>query len=461
MKPAYKSLLSTLRRRWLLSLVILALLASLGGFLWMKFQPEPVPAYALERQDIVATLTVTGEVEARQQMDVTAPFNARIDDIPVREGDGVVAGQVLVVLEQDELQARLLEAQGRLGQTQAALQTLQQGTRPEEIARLRGLVQETRATITQNEAALTAAEASLVDDQRNAQRLQRLYQEGAVSQRELETAETRLQNTRAEVSRLQASIQGSQSRLRQTQAQLNQAIAGPLSSELSELRAARDAAAGAAQQVQAQLTNRIIRAVSHGVVTRRDLDPGDVVVAGNRILQVANRDTLELVADVQEADISRIRINALSYVVLDALPEQTIQGRVTQIGSEVNPENGTVDVRVQFNIQTGSETPLQVMPGMTADVNIVTERLQKALVVPAIAVEQTNGKHAVFLFKDGRVVRHPIRVRRISTEFFEVVEGLEPGDIVTREVRPRYLEGKRKRPEVEPSPPTEQTPDGP
>jgi HlyD family secretion protein len=461
MKPAFKSLLSTLRRRWLLSLVILALLASLGGFLWMKFQPEPVPAYALERQDIVATLTVTGEVEARQQMDVTAPFNARIDDIPVREGDGVVAGQVLVVLEQDELQARLLEAQGRLGQTQAALQTLQQGTRPEEIARLRGLVQETRATITQNEAALTAAEASLVDDQRNAQRLQRLYQEGAVSQRELETAETRLQNTRAEVSRLQASIQGSQSRLRQTQAQLNQAIAGPLSSELSELRAARDAAAGAAQQVQAQLTNRIIRAVSHGVVTRRDLDPGDVVVAGNRILQVANRDTLELVADVQEADISRIRINALSYVVLDALPEQTIQGRVTQIGSEVNPENGTVDVRVQFNIQTGSETPLQVMPGMTADVNIVTERLQKALVVPAIAVEQTNGKHAVFLFKDGRVVRHPIRVRRISTEFFEVVEGLEPGDIVTREVRPRYLEGKRKRPEVEPSPPTEQTPDGP
>lgn len=461
MKPAFKSLLSTLRRRWLLSLVVFALLVIFAGFLWMKFQPEPVPAYALERQDIVATLTVTGEVEARQQMDVTAPFNARIDDIPVREGDGVAAGQVLVVLEQDELRARLLEAQGRLGQAQAALQTLQQGTRPEEIARLRGLVQETRATIAQNEAALTAAEASLVDDQRNAQRLQRLYQEGAVSQRELETAETRLQNTRAEVSRLQASIQASQSRLRQTQAQLNQAIAGPLSSELNELRAARDAAAGSAEQIQAQLTNRIIRAVSRGVVTRRDLDPGDVVVAGSRILQVANRDTLELVADVQEADISRVRINALSYVVLDALPEQIMQGRVTQIGSEVNPENGTVDVRVQFNTQTGSEAPLQVLPGMTADVNIVTERLQQALVVPAIAVEQTNGKHAVFLFKNGRVMRHPIRVRRISTEFFEVVEGLEPGDIVTREVRPRYLEGKRKRPELEPLPATEQTPDGP
>lgn len=449
-KQTFQTALQAIRQRWRLALLIMAVFVAALFFLNKKLTPEPVPALQVKRENVVATLTVTGEVQTRINLDVSAPVNARIQEILVDEGDPVHTGQLLVVLEQDETLANLEEAQARLAQSQAALQNILQGTRPEEIQRLRANISEGRSLIDQAESSLESQLVTLADETRNVERLTRLQQQGAVSLRELETAQTRQNTVKVDAERLKANILAATARLRQTQSQLAQALRGATAPEIREAQAARNAAAGVLQEAQVQLANRSIRSDTDGVVTERLLDPGDVITPGKTILQVANRATLELKADLQEADLSKVRTGAKAMIVLDALPDKVLPGVVTQVGSEVNPDNGTVDVRVQMTDRSALPRNLQLLPGMTADVNIITDRLTQAMVVPAVAVTMEDGKPYVYLFKDGRIVPQPVVAKRISTENYQVLSGLKPGDWIARETKSSYLTGKSKRPESEP-----------
>jgi HlyD family secretion protein len=443
------ALRETLRRRWFLILLVVAGLAAGVYFLGQRLQPEPVDAVVIRREDVVATLTVTGEVTARETMAVTAPANSRIERILVDEGERVVAGQPLVMLDQAQLAAQVREAQANLAQSQANLQQVLEGTRPEEIQRLQAQVRETQSQIAAEQAALTSAQATASEAQRQADRLRRLYTQGAISQEEFERAETRANTSRADVGRLQAAVQSARSRLAQTRQQLSQAQNGATQAEIAAARAAVEAAREGVAAIQQQYAEQVIRASMTGVVTERLQSPGDIVLPNNPILRIADRQTLEIVADVQESDLPRVAVGDRGIVVLDAEPDMPLEGRVTRVGSEVDPDNGTVDAIIQVPNPNQALGGVRLLPGMTADVNLITDRLSQVIVVPAMSVVQENGESYVYKFQGDRIVLHPVRLKRISVEYYQVLGGLKPGDQIVleasaKDARKKYLEGRPK-----------------
>jgi len=431
---------------WLI-LVLIAVLA-VGSAIFIGFSKESIPAVQLQRQDITATLTVTGEVYADTMVSFSSPVSARIVEITVDEGDAIAPDQLLVRLDTAQIQQQLSEVRSRAAQAQAAYANVRQGTRPEQLQWQEERYEETLKRVNQAQAALSSGRAKALEAKHNAERMQSLFKQEFISQQEAENAQTQADVTQQEVNRLEADLSAVQTQKAQAAAQLSQARHGPTAPEINEAAAASKAAQATAQQIQAQMVNYLIRSNINGIVTQRVQDPGELAMPGQPVLKAVNPQTLQIKCSVEENDLAKIKLGDTAYVVLDARPEVAIEGVVKRIGSQVNPENGTVEMRVILTEAGWKKLHgLPLLPGMTADVNVVTDRLRQALVVPATAVRQDDGQWVVYRFQGDKLIRQPVKGQRLSVEHFVVTQGLDSGDWISQTAGETLTDKQRVQPQ--------------
>lgn len=436
-------------RQWLLArwwIIIAITVAGIVGavVISQNLQPEPVLAYQLSYENVTATTTVTGEVKARTTVAVSPPVNAQIASVTVDDGDMVQAGQTLVTLDAQDTTANLDEARARLAEAEAAFRFIRQGTRQEEVARYQASVLEAQSAVRQSQAAYAAAQSRLENAKNKAGRMTQLYQEEVLSKQEYEQAITERDVASQEAARLQADIQAASFRQKQTQEQLRLAKNGPTKAELDQANAARNSALNAVKAVGERASDRVIKSTIDGIVLKRLQDPGEMAVTGQAILRLADWKTIEIEGLVEEADLLRVKLGDLAYVILDADPEKPISAKITRIGSEVNPDNGTVEVTVKLLPKPGEA--IRLLPGMTADINIITQRLNHTLVIPASAVNKEGGQTLVYVFEGNRVKQRKVNLKRVSLQYFQVVSGLNPGDTIARFASVKLLEKRRIEP---------------
>jgi HlyD family secretion protein len=450
-----------MKKRWLLiGGIVLAGLVILGVFL-MATQPEPVPAVQLKRENVVATLTVTGEVRADTSVGFSPPVSAQITTVNVDEGDLITPGQLLATLETEQVRHQIAQAEEQAVQAQEQYRDVAQGTRPEQIRLAEERYREAEHRISQSQAALSAARSRAANEVRNAQRMRSLFQDGYASEQEYLNAQTQADASRQEVSRLEADLSAVRRLRAAAAAQLEEARTGPTAPEVEQAAAAARAARSNVSHVQARLKDYRIYSTIRGLIVERLRDPGDLATPGQPILRAVKPETLEIVAALEEADIPKVHADDRAYVILDALPETALDAYVRRVGSQVNPQNGTVDLRVVLRSEAWNQLQgVRLMPGMTADVNIVTGRLQDVVVLPATAVRNEGGRLVVYAFRDHRVARVLIRAERISVENFRVISGLQPGDWVAAVASEKLLDKRRVRPVPEESLPKPARPPG-
>ncbi|MBY0404305.1 MAG: efflux RND transporter periplasmic adaptor subunit [Cyanobacteria bacterium] len=146
-----------------------------------------------------------------------------------------------------------------------------------------------------------------------------------------------------------------------------------------------------------------------------------------------------------------MKTGSKAFILLDALPETPIEGTVRQIGSQVNPDNGSVEVIVALPRVLPTHS-FQLMPGMTSDVNIITDTLSAAMTLPTKSVVIENGKYFVYAFvSENTVQKVPVQLRRITLESYLVLSGLKPKDWVVADATKKdaatfYLSDHPKKP---------------
>ncbi|GAB6080877.1 efflux RND transporter periplasmic adaptor subunit [Hydrogenophilus hirschii] len=313
------------RWRW----ILLALLfGGVAGTWWWYTQPaQPVVRYATDAAriaDLVVTVTATGSLQPTRQVDVGAEISGTVREVLVDYNDRVTQGAVLARLDTRKLEAQRRQLTAQLAATRAK--------RQEAAATLR----EARARL---ERLRTAAQAS------NGR---------AVAQTDLDAAEAAL--ARAEASDAQVAAQ-----IAQIEAQL--------------------------EEVAINLDKSVIRSPVDGVVLQRKVDPGQTIAASLQapVLFVIAEDLreMELLADVDEADVGRVRAGQTARFRVDAFPDETFTGRVTMVrwGSEV--VNGVVTYKTVIAVQNPD---LRLRPGMTATAEIETDRREGVLTVANAAL---------------------------------------------------------------------------
>lgn len=375
-------------------LIFVAMLVA--GFLgwWFFLRGPALP------ENIIA---VSGRIEGDDAM-VAAKTSGRIREITVREGDQVKTGQIIAVLDDDQIKARVSQAQSAVGQAEARLQwsrqqigvlqaALNQSHMSVSQARLdaEGRVSQATAQVAAAEASLAQAEAVYEQARYDKERYSMLANAGDVSEREGKQAITTAEAQEAVVRSARKQVEAARGNLMAARAYLeNPAIRASeaaaieqqitqAQSDILSAQADRDRAHALLREAEANRADLNIVAPLDGTVATRAAEPGEVVSAGTPIMKIVNLGQVHLRAFIPEGEIGRVRVGQAARIYLDSNPGSPIEAVVARVDPEASftPENTyfrddrvkqVVGVKLQITNSQGF-----AKPGMPADGEVLVE----------------------------------------------------------------------------------------
>jgi RND family efflux transporter MFP subunit len=337
-------------------------------------------------------LSAAGYVASRRRSIVAPQVAGRLIEVAVEEGDAVEKGQVLARL--DDRDARVASARA-----QAELQAASQR--------------------------LIAAQATAARARSDLARFERLAEVDVVTRARLEEARAQARASTAEE--------------RAAEAQL---LAARRAEEAAEL----------------QRAHTVVRAPFAGTVVRKLADEGAVLAPAalqqeniGGIVELVDLGALEVEAEVSEEQLPRIKLGQPALIFLDAYPDQAFPAKVRSVRPAIDRSKATADVNVQFE-----EIPPGVLPDMGARVAFLSEEVpaealtkeEAALRVPASAVVESGGQSVVWVVREGRLERQPVRVAERVGDEVALAEGPSPGTQVVVSPDRRLRAGRRVKVET-------------
>jgi HlyD family secretion protein len=351
------------------------------------------------RRDLVSAVTASGKIEAETSVDISADITGRIIRIAVHEGDLVNKGQFLIQIDPAQYQAA--------------------------VSRAQGVVASTEATLTQARANLDQAERAWNRARQLTQLGPNLIAPEAAEQARTsyDVAQANWQATRAQLEQSRASLQEARDNLSKTR--LTSPIAG-----------------------------RVVRlAVEEGEVAV----PGTFSKETGLLMTIADLSVILAKVQVDETDVVRLAANDSVQVTIDAYPDTTFTGRVTEIShsaklTATQTASGSNDRAVDFDVEvTLDNPPRDIRPDLSCTARMVTDTRNRALSIPIIALTVRDhervpnedsamdttrlkklGKEAegVFVVRDGKATFRPVKVGIAGDEYFEVIDGLREGETI-------------------------------
>ena len=394
------------RWRWRIlggGVVLLLAAAGLRAFLGPK-----VPAWQVERTELVQRVVASGRVLAPARIQVGSVVVGRVTRVPVDKGDRVKPGDLLVQLDDAEAKAALAQARAAVAQSVARLEQV-------EVVSVRV----TAEALRQAELRLSQAEVKLT-------RQRTLAEAGSVSRSDLDDA-----------------IQARDLAASQVESARIQASAAASGADRRSVLAALEQARGAEQAAAARLDNLSIRSPSAGVVTERDVEPGDVVQPGRALLIVARDGPTQLSVLPDEKNLALLRLGQPATASADAYPDRTFPARVAYIAPAVDLSRGTVEVKLDVE-----NPPDFLRPDLTVSVNVETGRDPQALVLAAGAIRDPGASPWALVVRDGKASRQPVTLGIRGDGRVQVLTGLAPGEWV---VSPAAAVGPGSRVRTEPA----------
>ncbi|RUR74224.1 efflux RND transporter periplasmic adaptor subunit [Chlorogloeopsis fritschii PCC 9212] len=452
------------RTGWLSWLLILLLSGGVGFAVYRQLVIVPtrnarqrILTAPVQRQSLPIAVSANGAVKPERSINVSPKESGVLKALLVKEGDTVKQGQILAQMDDSDLQGQLTQARGQLAQAQANLQKAIAGNRPQDIAQAQAQLDEAKANlqkaiagnrpqdIGQAEARLKNAQATLTKAEDNFRRNQQLYNAGAVSLQTLNQARADRDSVQAQVNEAQQALAlqkaGSRSedieQLRAVVRQREQALAllkaGTRQEDIDAAQAQVTSARGSLQTIQTKINDTVLRAPFDGVVTQKYADPGAFVTpttsgsdvssaTSSSILSLAS--TNQVVANLAETNISKIRLGQKVKIRADAFPGKTFEGKVSQIAAQATVEQNVTSFQVKISL--GSDSQNLLRSGMNVEADFQVGQLQNAIVVPTAAVVRQQGSTGVFVTgADNKTVFTPIKTGATVNNYTEVKSGLQ------------------------------------
>lgn len=393
-------------RRHAGKLALLVLVLAVGGWvLFRQLQGHPAGAVRVHRADAVQTVLVSGRVLPPAEITLAARVDAPVVEVLADEGDAVEASAVLARLDAAEAEAEVAQARASLARAQAA------SGRSRRIA----------PRVAQQ--GLARAEVQLAEARRTLEQAERLVASGAWPSDRLAAARDSL--AQAQSAERSAALELSAAR----------------GADVQVAAAAVQEALAALSLAEERLAHTTVRAPVAGVVLERLVAVGDDARPGASLFRLAAEGPPILSVDPDERHLSQLALGQPARVRSDAYADRPFDARVSFIAPAIDPERGTVEVRL---LPTESNDFLR--PNMTVSVEIEVDRADDALVVPArLVFDRVTDSPWVWGAVGGRLVRRPVELGLRGDESLQVTDGLAEGDEVLDVVDARLEAGDRVR----------------
>ena len=344
---------SLLRRwRWVAALVVAGLLAA-GAWEWNRRQQDAAaPQWRtaqLTRGPITASVSATGTLNAEVTVPVGSQVSGQIKELFADFNAEVRKGQLIARIDPETFEYRVRQAQA-------------------DVDAARAQVLNAQAGVSAANAAVSRVSVNLAEARRDLARKQQLVERNFISGAELDKARAvmdsaveELRSARAQVEVAQALTGSAQAVVAQREAQL--------------------------QQARVDLERTAIRAPVDGVVIKRSIDAGQTVAASLQSpeLFVIARNLRDMQVDtsIDEAEIGRIRVGQRATFTVDSFPGRSFSGEVRQVRKAALTVQNVVTYTV---VVATANTDLALIPGMTANVRVITDTRESVLKVPNAAL---------------------------------------------------------------------------
>jgi len=338
-----------------------------------------VHATSIQRISIQRQIELSGNLASIDQVKVSTEVAGTVISANIDLGREVLAGEVLIKLDDRELQLARDRAESALKQTEAQL-----GLDPskpniippdEQIATVR------TAIANRDDAKVKFAQS------------QELVSKGLVPRTDLDTNETRLKVTEAV---LQSTLESVRS----------------LKASLQDRRAAL-------QLAQKKIEDATVKSPVNGVVSERLVQRGEFIRENTQIVTIVQLNPLQLRTAVQENFSNLIRPNLPVQFVVEPFPGQTFNGRIANISPSIDQQTRTFPVEVQVE-----NANRKLKPGFFAKGIILTERDTNVMALPEEAVSTLAGVSSVFVIDNGVIRQQSVTLGAHDGKFFEILEGL-------------------------------------
>ena len=386
-------------------LIVLGGAATAGGYFLLRETPLDVTVDPVRRgvvEQTVAAIT-SGTVMPPRRAMVAAATLGVISRVHVQEGDRVAAGDLLVELEHAELDAQVALAEANLKVGRSRL---------EQVRIAAQIYREIAA------AQLAQSAAQLDQTEGDFERLRALAARNAVSQSDYDKASLALRVARE--TKIAAEARQKENLVREEEVRSAEAAIEQLEAALRLAEAARDRA--------------FVRAPFDGVVAAVNLKEGEGVAMGLPLAQLVQDEGCYIEAPFDEANAAQIHLGQTVRIEVDAYPDKAFHGEVSYIAPVVAIN---MDLTRTLNIKVSvKETPELFLPGMSADVTIITESKENTLYVPS---ESLIRDQIAYLIDQDRVVRRDVETGIGNWESREILSGLDEGEMVITSVAIRGL----------------------
>jgi len=416
------------RRNVLIAVAVITVGAALvAANLWFRKTPAlAVTTEKIKARDLEAVVSASGKIQPKSQVNISADTPGRVVNLAVDEGDRITRGQFLLQIDPKPLSTRVDNTEASVRAAEGTLEEMRQA------------VQTATVQLDQLQKALTRQED--------------------LWKRQLTTKET--------LDKAQDDVRSAQSALQERQKQVASQEA-----RIAQERANLDSA-------KYDLSKQRIVSPIDGIVTHRNIQEGETAVigtmnnAGTVLLTLADMSIIQAEVEVDETSMPSVARGQRAKVTIDALPDKTFTGHVTEIGNSplqtTTPgQTGTQATTFKVVVVLDDKIP-EVRPGFTctADITTATRTSVTSVPIPAVAVrelvydangqvvkearETRNGRpiepvasaselkpgqtrketEGVFVLRNGKAEFVPIKMGIAGDKYFEVVSGLKTGDEV-------------------------------
>jgi HlyD family secretion protein len=471
------------RNNWLSWLIAFSILGGISYTVYYQAAVRPrqeasrkVLTQPVERQTLAITVSANGTVKPERSINLSPKNSGILKKLLVKEGDIVKQGQILAYMDDSNLQGQLIQARGQLAQAEANLQKAQAGNRPQDIAQAQAQLDEAEANlqkaqagnrpqdIAQAQARLASTQANLQKAEDDFRRNQELYNAGAIALQIVNQKRADRDSAQAQVNEAQQALAlqkaGSRpediSQARAVVKQRQQALAllqaGSRREDIDAARAQVLSARGSLQNIQSQINDTILRASFDGVVTQKYADPGAFVTpttSGSAVSSATSSSILalaatnEVVANLSESNVAKIRLGQKVTIRADAYPGKTFTGEVSQIAAQATVEQNVTS----FQIKVALSDPENLLrSGMNVEADFQVGQLENALVIPIASVVRRENATGVFVMgANNQPVFTPIQTGVTVNNFTEVKSGLTGNEKVLLSFPPGMRPQSRPR----------------
>lgn len=366
------------------------------GLTSVEVKVEPLRRQTLE---ITVSSTQTGTIKSDKEVKVTAERQGRVSMLFVEEGDIVKQGSPIAELDAEEAGLSLQMSRASYEKAKAQLSNLKAAFEPFRV---------------DMEAGIQKAEANLKEAEKKLKRMRDLREKGFISEMELDSAELSYNVAKADYD---SSLSGRDLlKVKKQEVKAQEAV----------VREAH--AALALSELNYKYSH--IKAPITGVVSQRPVMLGDGLIKGALIATVVETGSFYIEAFIDEADVAKVKTAQDVRISMDAYPETALRGGVYMISPVVlggGQEARTFEVRIRIK-DKGLQT--LVKPGMSADIEIVVDKVEAALVIPSQAVIEREGEKYVYRKEGGKARLRQVQTGLFNWTYTEIVSGIKEGDEV-------------------------------